>query len=224
MANARKVKDVPRHPDAMPLPPADLGQYREPGGWVHIVPATGLRDWILKTFIEEGAKLFNEEHRHLREARFECLWASGSFDKQGRTVIGLTEEVSFRVSGWPRWRQEQQLQGWFGLPLPDYLITLDASYCSTAGEAEVCALVEHELYHIGQKRNAFGEFEFTQDGAPKLFIRGHDVEEFVGVVRRYGVGHPGGKLAQLVEAGRSNPTVSRLHLAQACGTCLLKSA
>ncbi|MBX3653210.1 MAG: hypothetical protein KF686_03430 [Ramlibacter sp.] len=217
----------PKPPDpssSRPMPPAGLGEY-DGKAVIRIAPAPGLRDWAIKTFIEEDGRLFNEEHRHLLWARFECLWAVDSFNRQGRRVLGLCEEVSFRVSGWPRWRQEQQLEEWFGAGnIPDYLITLDASYCREAGEAEFCALVEHELYHIGHKQDEFGAPAFTQDGMPKLYIRGHDVEEFVGVVRRYGVGDPDGALAQLVKAAGSTPEVSRLQMSQACGTCLLRAA
>jgi hypothetical protein len=202
------------------MPPADFGLTL---GGPSILPAVGLRDWIVKTFIEEDGRLFNIEHRHLLWARFECLWAAAAYPKQGRTVLGLCEEVSFRVSGWPRWRQEQQLQEWFG-HVPDYLITLAADYCREADDTAFCALVEHELHHIGHKHDAFGAPEFTQEGLPKLFIRGHDVEEFVGVVERYGVGPADGALARLVAAANKRPTVSRLQLQHACGTCLLKAA
>lgn len=188
-------------------------------GGPSILPAVGLRDWIIKTFIEEDGPLFNIEHRHLLWARFECLWAAAAYPKQGRTVLGLCEEVSFRVSGWARWRQEQQLQEWFG-DVPDYLITLAADYCRDASEAEFCALTEHELYHIGHKHDAFGAPEFTKDGMPKLYIRGHDVEEFVGVVRRYGVGDPDSSLARLVKAARAKPEIPSIQLQHACGTCL----
>jgi hypothetical protein len=50
------------------------------------------------------------------------------------------------------------------------------------------------------------------------------VTEFVGVVERYGVGHPDGALARLVAAANKPPTVRRLDLQHACGTCLLKVA
>jgi len=57
--------------------------------------------------------------------------------------------------------------------------------------------LEHELYHIVQSVDEFGAPKFNRDtGMPTLTLRGHDVEEFVGVVRRYG--------------------------ARACGTCILK--
>jgi hypothetical protein len=105
--------------------------------------------------------------------------------------------------------------------LPDHL---DARYCREADDAAFCALVEHECYHIGHKHDAFGDPEFTEEGMPKLRIRGHDVEEFVGVVRRYGVGDPEGTVAQLVSAANRKPEVSHLHISQACGTCLLRVA
>lgn len=111
---------------------------------------------------------------------------------------------------------------WFGR-VPDYLITLDASYCRTCSDVEWCALVEHELFHIGQQEGQFGP-EWTKDGRPKLFIRGHDVEEFVSVVRRYGVGQPDGAIARLVRAGSSAPEIGRVSIAGACGTCLLRAA
>lgn len=112
---------------------------------------------------------------------------------------------------------------WFG-HVPDWLITLDASYCRTCGDAEFCALVEHELYHVGHALDEFGNPAFTRDGNPKLALRGHDVEEFVGVVRRYGVGDPGGAIAALARAAAGAPEVARSSIAGACGTCLLKAA
>lgn len=202
-----------------PMPPDNMDGMEE-----NIAPAAGMREWILRTFVEPDAPLYNEDHKHIALVDFDCLWAGASYLRQGRTVLGLTEHVSFRVSGWPRWRQEQQLTGWFEGRVPDFLITLSGPYCREADEAEFCALVEHELYHIGQKKDEFGEPAFTDDGMPRLYLRGHDVEEFVGVVRRYGVGHPAGSLAQLVQAANAKPEVGRLKLQQACGTCMLRAA
>ncbi|MDV6320963.1 putative metallopeptidase, partial [Chromohalobacter sp. HP20-39] len=109
--------------------------------------------------------------------------------------------------------QEQQLAEWFGR-VPAWLITLDAEYCANCSDAEFCALVEHELYHIGQETDAFGAPAFTKDGLPKLFLRGHDVEEFVGVVRRYGIGDSNGMLAKLVSAANCTPEVARIDVAR----------
>lgn len=115
------------------------------------------------------------------------------------------------------------MQEWFG-HVPDFLITLDASYCARCSDTEFCALVEHELYHVGHMNDEFGDPKFRKDGTPVLYIRGHDVEEFVGVVRRYGVGPSNGALARLARAAAGTPEVAQSHIAGACGTCLLKAA
>jgi len=204
-----------------PMPSAKLGEW-DGSATRMFEPAPEVKAWMLSTFIEEGAPLYNEDHKHLSNADFEVLWASRGFERQGRFVLGTTEEVAFRAGGWQKERQEFQMQQWFGR-IPHYLITLDGAFAREADDADWCALVEHELYHIGQKTE-FGAPAFKRDGQPKLYMRGHDVEEFVGIVRRYGTGHPGGKLASLVSAANTQPTVSRYRMAQACGTCLLKAA
>ncbi|MCY1459247.1 hypothetical protein D9M71_767050 [compost metagenome] len=112
------------------------------------------------------------------------------------------------------------MRKWFG-EVPDYLITLAADYCAECTDAEFCALVEHELYHIAQATDQYGAPKFTQEGLPKLQMRGHDVEEFVGVVRRYGAGED---VQQLIDAASRPPEVAKINIAGACGTCLLKSA
>ncbi|HVR48145.1 MAG TPA: putative metallopeptidase, partial [Pseudorhodoferax sp.] len=91
-------------------------------------------------------------------------------------------------------------------------------------DAEWCALVEHELYHVGQEMDEFGAPKFTREGMPRLCIRGHDVEEFVGVVRRYGVGDPDGAIGRLARAAGAMPEIGRANIAGACGTCLLRAA
>jgi hypothetical protein len=199
-----------------PFPPSAVleGQF---------APAPDVLAWLHAEILAEDGALHNPEHQHLLDADLAVLWAPGPAEKQGRSVIGTAEEVAFRCSAWQRERQEQQMREWFG-HVPDYLITLAGSYCATCSDAEFAALVEHELYHVAQRRDLFDQPVFTKDGQPKLFIRGHDVEEFVGVVRRYGVGDPNGALARLAAAARGTPEVSRVAIAGACGTCLLKAA
>jgi len=85
-----------------------------------------------------------------------------------------------------------------------------------------CALVEHELYHCGQKLDVHGMPKFGQDGMPQFAIRGHDVEEFVGVVARYGADAAG--VSEMVEAAKHRPSVGLASIAGACGTCHLKVA
>ncbi|NBF06080.1 hypothetical protein GV819_27715 [Pseudomonas sp. Fl5BN2] len=54
-----------------------------------------------------------------------------------------------------------------------------------------------------------------------LKLQSHDVEEFVGVVRRYGASPD---VQALVDAANNPAEVGKLNISRACGTCLLKSA
>lgn len=204
-----------------PQPSEHLGKFTEGGEFPKsLVPAPEIGRWVEETILAENGPLHNPDHSHLIDADLCFLWASNAFTKQGRTVVGQAEQVMFRAGGWQKARQEQQMREWFG-HVPDFIITLAADYCAQASDAEFCALVEHELYHIGQAVDEFGAPKFTKEGLPKLALRGHDIEEFVGVVRRYGASDD---VSRLVTAAQSKPEVAQLNIARACGTCLLKSA
>lgn len=179
-------------------------------------PATELQDWVAKLILSEGGALHNPDHAHLVDADLAFLWAAATFERAGRTLLGQAEQVMFRVSGWQKARQEQQMVEWFGR-VPAILITLAADYCADCTDADFCALVEHELYHIGQSKDAYGAPAFDKEGRPKLRIVGHDVEEFVGVVARYG---PSVEVRRLVAAVGDARAVPRLDIARACGCCL----
>ncbi|RQT08936.1 putative metallopeptidase [Burkholderia contaminans] len=217
MTRAQKAEPASNRP----MPPDALF---EPSSWFRrLMPADGVNDWVHHTFMRDGAPLHNEDHAHLVDADVAYLWAAVENVRQMRRVVGQCEEVMIRAGGWQRARQEQQLCEWFGR-VPAFLITLDAHYSRECSDMEWCALVEHELYHIGQRDDGFGAPAFTKDGMPKLGIRGHDVEEFVGIVRRYGVGGGAGDTAKLVDAARRAPEVAHVDIARACGTCILRAA
>jgi hypothetical protein len=202
-----------------PRPPASLF---DAGSWFRrFMPAEGVAEWVSRTLHSEHSPLYNADHQHLRDADVEFLWAAQENSRQMRRVVGQCEEVTFRCGAWQKGRQEQQMHEWFGR-VPTYLITLDAMYANECSDVEWCALIEHELYHIAQKSDEFGAPAFTKDGLPKLGIRSHDVEEFVGIVRRYGIG--AGETAKLIEASRRTPEVGHINIAQACGTCMLRAA
>lgn len=204
-----------------PMPPTTIGQFAEGQDWADAyIPAPEVLEWAMATFINEGGDLYNEDHAHLQDAPIAFLWAASGFEKQGSLVLGQCEEVTFRCGPWQKGRQEQQMLRWFGY-VPVFLITLAADYCAECSDAEFCALVEHECYHIAQAMNQYGEPKFTEEGLPKLKLRSHDVEEFVGVVRRYGASEG---VKALVEAANNPPEVAKINIARACGTCLLKSA
>jgi hypothetical protein len=209
-----------------PMPPEDIGKFVDDFP-LTFMPALDIALWVRETFLEPESSLFNQDHYHLydfMDGQIGFLWASTGFESKKRFIIGLTEEVVFRAHKWQKWRQEQQMMEWFGLNIPEFLITLDANYCAQCSDTEFCALVEHELYHIGHEHD--GDMpQFHRDtGLPKLTLRGHDVEEFIGVVRRYGAGSEEGKLSKLIKAGNAKPEIARLDIQRACGTCLLRAA
>lgn len=199
---------------ARPQPPAHLLDTISHG----VEPAHDLAAWARATFIEEDAPLVNEEHAHLREVPLGFLWTNVPNAKGGNRVVGLTEECKFLGNRWAKIRFEIQIAGWFG-DLPAFLLTFDATFAAEADDASFCALVEHELLHCGQERDGFGGLKFRKDGSPALAIRGHDVEEFVSVVARYGKGAASGRTSDLVEAARRAPLIAAAEIAGCCGTC-----
>ncbi len=205
-----------------PMPPVGLVSDSLDGPlYDRLIPAPEIALWVQNTILAEDGALHNPDHVHLLDADVEFMWASSAFTRKGRTVVGQAEQVMFRAGGWQKARQEQQMREWFGR-VPEFIITLAAGYCAQCSDAEFCALVEHELYHIAHDTDEFGAPKFDKTfGTPKLILRGHDVEEFIGVVRRYGASP---EVARMVEATKHSPEVANINIARACGTCLLRAA
>ncbi len=205
--------------DSRPLPNASFVEEFAP--YTRLIPAVGMREWVQSQIIADTGHIHNPDHFHLADADIGFLWAAHAFNKKGRTVLGQAEEVMFRAGGWQKARMEQQMHEWFGHK-PDFIITLAADFCLQCSDLEFCALVDHELYHIAQEVDEFGSPKFYRDsGLPKLCMRGHDVEEFIGVVRRYGAS---ADVQELVDAANNPAEVAIINIARACGTCLMKLA
>ena len=208
-------------PHKRPMPPREIV---EALFGMRFAPAPDVAEWIRAAILADDGPLFNEEHAHLRDAEIGVLWASSGYVKRGRRVLGMAEVPMFQCHPWQKARQQQQLAEWFGaIAKLDFLITLDAFHCSQCDDADFCALIEHELYHCGQAKDEFGVPKFGKDGRPVFSMRSHDIEEFVGVVRRYGIGHPDGPMAELVRAVAAGPSVGASSIASACGCCLAKA-
>lgn len=138
-----------------------------------------------------------------------------------REISGTCEVPGqFQGAPWVKARQKAQLFAWFGDPLPDFVLTFSAPYAALSDDLDWCALVEHECYHAAQQRDRYGAPKFSRrTGRPVYAIMGHDVEEFVGVVRRYGVGGGAGATEALVAAAGKRPEVGVAVIAGICGTC-----
>jgi len=204
-----------------PRPPGYLLELSDLSGCgIRLTPAPEVWEWLQAEILADTGSIHNADHAHLIDADIRVMWASAAFTRKGRTVVGQAEQVTFRAGGWQKARMEQQMRDWFG-DVPAYIITLAADYCADCSDADFCALVEHELFHIAQAKDQYGAPKFTQEGLPKLEMRGHDVEEFVGVVRRYGASPA---VQELVDAANNPAEVGKLNISRACGTCLPKSA
>lgn len=206
--------------DTRPYPPFNLITSDKWQPYTTLIPANEVHEWLNRQILSDTGSIHNPDHEHLLEADLCFMWASCSFAKKGRYVLGQAEHVMVRAGGWQKARMEQQMYEWFGR-IPKFIITLAADYCSQCSDLEFCALVEHELYHIAQETDEFGAPKFTRDGQPKLCMRGHDVEEFVGVVRRYGAS---ADVQEIIDAASQPAEVAKINIAKACGTCLMKLA
>lgn len=202
-----------------PRPPQSLLSIEGAVDGVTFALAPDLVQWISATFLEEGAPLENPEHIHLRDAQIGALWTTVENGRNGRTIVGQAE-MGQHIGGmgkWNRAKAEQQAMEWFGC-VPDFIITLYAPYADQCSDASFCALVEHELLHCAQERDEFGMPRFKKStGMPAFCMRGHDVEEFVDVVRRYGADATG--VRALIDAAADGPTIAAAEIDFACGNC-----
>lgn len=205
-----------------PYPPEDLATFSEIEMADRFVPAFDLRDWIADTFLSEESDLFNADHAHLRDAVLGVLWTNCDNSRNMRSVIGQAELMPPAAMGkWQKARAAQQVEEWFGT-MPDFLLTFSAPAAHGMDDASFCALVEHELYHCAQGLDLFGMPKFRKDGSPVFAIKGHDVEEFVGVVARYGAKAAG--VEQMAEAAQRRPLIGEASIAGVCGTCRREAA
>lgn len=184
------------------------------------IPAPEINTFVADAILAEASPLYNEEHIHLTTARIGFLWTAVPNKRNMRRVVGEAEILNFKGGAWQKARQEKQIVDWFG-GVPDFVVTLDAGYVAgECGDVEFLALLEHELYHCGQAVDEFGFPKFRQsDGRPIFGIRGHDVEEFTGIIRRYGVGAASQNVRDMITAAAEKPTFPARKISQLCGVC-----
>jgi hypothetical protein len=205
-----------------PYPPEDFIEVSYRPGRPDFIVAHELMIWATSSFIDSEGEYANPDHAHLQNASLGFLWTRVPNGRAMRRIVGTCELGTPRAMGkWQKARAEQQIREWFG-HVPDFILTFDANYAAQCDDAEFCALVEHELYHAGQERDEFGAPKFKRSGLPAFAMRGHDCEEFVGVVRRYGAAAAG--VEELVRAAAHPPEMGRANVGHLCGTCQLKAA
>lgn len=215
--NVVKFPLIGEHKRPRPRPPETMFDLSEVNRG--FVPALDLATWVRAVFIDDEGPLANPAHAHLQDADIGVLWTTVANRRHGLVILGQAE-MGDTIGGMGKWakaRARQQLCEWFG-DIPTFVMTISADYARECEDIEFCALIEHELFHMGQDNDEFGSPKFKRDGKPAFGMRGHDVEEFVGVVRRYGAEATG--TAALVEAANKGPEIGSARITQACGTCL----
>lgn len=127
-----------------------------------------------------------DELLHLKdgEAAVLFLFRNDELIKAQKAVLGTMFLPRFMgplgaVAGW-------MLDRMCGGERPDFIMVLDREFWRNADARTREALVFHELLHAAHALDKEGEPRFTDEGLPIWEIRGHDIEEFDDVVKRYG--------------------------------------
>lgn len=203
----------------VPNAPANLLEFASPDAFV---PADDLKQFVADAILDEAGPLHNPDHVHLTAATIGIVWTNIPNKRRGRPVAG-TAAMPANLAGmipnkWIAKIVEINLIDWFG-SVPDFYITIDANLWNEAGSASRLALLDHELYHCGQAKDEFGYPKFTKDGYPKFALVGHDVEQFSGVVKRYGTAALGPDFAKLIASAKARPTFPADEIQLICGRC-----
>jgi hypothetical protein len=78
-----------------PYPPASLLELADLSDFgIRLTPALEVWEWLQAEILSDTGSIHNENHAHLLDADIQVMWASSSFEKQGRIVLGQAEQVS----------------------------------------------------------------------------------------------------------------------------------
>lgn len=183
-----------------------------------IEPSVELQEWLMNTFVHEDGELCNEEHAHLRMANIAAIWTNVEYEDGLMPVAGMAEIVKVNGKPWARTERIDHLCLLHG-DIPQARIWIYAPYAATLSDGAFCALVEHELYHLAQKKDKEQQPLFDDEGRPVLTGRDHDVSEFLGIVERYGVDSVHSNVKKLVEVAKRQPLIQAAAIRSVCGTC-----
>jgi hypothetical protein len=182
-----------------------------------------LEYFVERTLLNPESKLYNPDHDHLGPARIGYLWTNAANSRKGVAVAGSAgiPKPPTQMDKWGKARFNHQLRQWFGTDKLDFLITIDANYAKMVSDLAFVALLDHELYHCAQKKDEWGSPKFNKEtGLPIYGLLAHDVEEFVGIIRRYGAKAGAGKTVEFVKAARKKPEIAEIDISSICGSCL----
>lgn len=152
-----------------------------------------VEDMVASYVIPEGdahpAILFDElikldQHKHFADVGpIGFLFRVEPKVKAGRQILGSAMLPT--VQGILKDLFEQLLAQWLG-GMPAFLIVLDRDFWMESDQVTRAALLKHEMMHIKQEQDKYGDPKFDRDGNPVFGLIGHDLEEFNYIVAKYG--------------------------------------
>lgn len=151
-----------------------------------------------------GLLLINkvEQHEHLQAANIGYVFRDDELRRRGKVVAAeaiLVERILQSEQRYARLVKWALLRILGATDLPDFIILIDRNIWDGFDLEQRLALVDHELSHCWYQTEDDGETQkFRKDGSPLWAIRGHDVEEFCGVIQRNGLWN-----SELVEFARA---------------------
>jgi hypothetical protein len=114
--------------------------------------------------------ILDAHHPHLAEARVALGWRlEWQADRDGRVTLGMCRKAS----------DLDRL-------LHDYVILLNRELWDDLTPKQQRAVIDHEATHAAVATGKDGKPRVTDDGRTVYRIRKHDLEEFRGIVERYG--------------------------------------
>lgn len=149
------------------------------------------KHWPAPEAAQIGRRML-EHHPHLLPIRVEYVFRDEAQKTGGKTVWGRAH----RITGFKAMLATADADDSLGTDF--FVLEFAWDVWELLSPAQRDALVDHEMSHLG--------IETTDAGNTRLTLIPHDVEEFVGVVRRHGLWEP--NLAALVAA--AGPTQLRL--------------
>lgn len=125
----------------------------------------------VKRIVDELIKRCRE-FSHLRDANILCRFRIGQWSSRGKITLGQAKVLS----AFERHETGAELA---------VLINKDVWDMMTNHQRE--ALIYHELCHFEQMTDKEGSPKYDDNNRPMYKVIGHDLEEFVSVVKRYGL-------------------------------------
>lgn len=80
-----------------PYPPVNFVGTDNWQPYTRLIPANEVHEWVNRQILIDTGSIHNPDHEHLLEADLCFMWASDSFAKKGRLVLGQAEQVMLRA-------------------------------------------------------------------------------------------------------------------------------